>query len=123
MQVRPLDFAALVVTIGAVCLFAAAVYGGGKGGAEQVAVEGADGVWLFPADAEETVAVPGPLGDTVVRLNRGTVRVVSSPCTNQLCVAQGEIHTSGGWIACLPNRVTVTIRGKNLPVQADGGTW
>jgi hypothetical protein len=81
-------------------------------GTARVLVRGPGGAsWLFPLDAEETVRVAGPLGTTVVELSGGRVRVVSSPCENQICVAAGHLRAKGVWAACLPNRVFVVIEG------------
>jgi hypothetical protein len=111
---------ALFLAVAVVCAVAI-VYDTGDDGNLVVAVEGARNVWLFPVDAEETVIVRGPLGDTVVNIEKGSVYVASSPCANQLCVAQGKIHRPGSLVSCLPNRVVVTIQGNRNDV--DGGTW
>jgi hypothetical protein len=68
--------------------------------------------WIFPLDAQTTLRVPGPLGETVVVIEDGTVRVVSSPCPEKICIKTGRISKPGQWIACLPNRVFISIRGK-----------
>ena len=81
------------------------------GGQAQVLIRGQGGEWVFPANAEETVTVAGPLGDTVVRIHEGRAWVVSSPCENQTCVASGFIVRQGQWAACLPNNVLLMIRG------------
>jgi hypothetical protein len=122
MKMRPLDFVILAIGLGAACVWSLFVYGASADNARLViAVHGRNDAWLFPADAEETITVEGPLGNTVVSVNRGTASVVSSPCANQLCVAQGKIHRAGGSISCLPNRVMITIQGGNNGI--DGGTW
>jgi hypothetical protein len=122
MKLCPLDFVILAAALGVVCVFSVFVYDtGGNDNDLVVAIEGPHDTWLFPAAAEELVKVPGPLGNTIVQVGNGTAYVVSSPCANQLCVAQGKIHRPGGWISCLPNHVVVTIRGGRDEV--DGGTW
>jgi hypothetical protein len=120
VKLRPFDFAALFLAVAAVCAVAV-VYDTGNEGGLVIAVEGARNAWLFPIDTEETVVVRGPLGDTVVSIENEGVYVVSSPCANQLCVAQGKIHRPGSLVSCLPNRVVVTIQGGRNEV--DGGTW
>jgi hypothetical protein len=120
VKLRPFDFVALFLAVAAVCAVAV-MYDTGDDGNLVVSVEGACNVWLFPFDAEETVVVRGPLGNTVVSIENGSVYVVSSPCANQFCVAQGKIHRPGSLVSCLPNRVVVTIQGKRNEV--DGGTW
>jgi hypothetical protein len=53
--------------VGAVAI----VYDTGDDGSLVAAVEGVRNAWLFPARAEETVVVPGPLGDTVANIENG----------------------------------------------------
>jgi len=52
----------------------------------------------------------------VIRIEDGAVWMQSSTCKNQLCVQQGELRpgvadagAGGGWIICLPNRVSVEL--------------
>ncbi len=85
--------------------------GTGQGGGQD-AVQEAEQQWIYPLDTETTVRVPGPLGETVVEIADGTVRVVSSPCPEKICIKTGRISKPGQWIACLPNRVFISIRGR-----------
>jgi len=77
----------------------------------RVLIRGNGGEWAFPVSAEETVVVPGPLGDTVVRIGGSRAWVESSPCENQTCVASGALARRGQWAACLPNSVLLMIEG------------
>jgi hypothetical protein len=89
-----------------------------------VLIRGQGREWAFPLDAEETVIVSGPLGDTVVRIHDGQAWVESSPCENQTCVITGHIHRQGAWSACLPNSVLVLIEGNDDPeAGVDSVTW
>jgi len=60
---------------------------------------------------EVTYSVWGPLGETVVQVKGGKVRVLSDPGPQQLCVRQGWISRAGDMLVCLPNRVMVQIPG------------
>jgi len=55
---------------------------------------------------DRTVAVPGPLGETLVEIRAGQVRVLADPGPRQLCVRQGWL-APGASAVCLPNRVIV----------------
>jgi hypothetical protein len=55
---------------------------------------------------DRIVEVPGPLGDTVVEIRAGQVRVQSDPSPRQLCVRQGWLG-AGETAVCLPNQVSV----------------
>jgi len=80
-------------------------------GQAQVLIRGQGGEWTFPVNAEETVIVAGPLGDTVVKIHENRAWVESSPCENKTCVASGHISRQGQWAACLPNNVLLMIQG------------
>ena len=47
----------------------------------------------------------------VIVIEKGTVRMESADCPDQLCVKQGRIRRKGECIICLPNRVTVSVEG------------
>lgn len=51
-------------------------------------------------------AVPGPLGETLVEIRAGRVRVKADPSPRQICVRQGWLGP-GETALCLPNRVSV----------------
>ncbi|GAB1484571.1 NusG domain II-containing protein [Treponema sp.] len=101
------------------------VYGPGLGSQSELSViiEANGQSWVYPLDSTETIAVQGPLGDTLVEIHEGSAHVLSSPCQNQTCVAAGEIHEANQWIACLPNAVFVRIEGKSSEGDIDAGTW
>lgn len=125
-RLRAADVAAVVLSAGVAVASAAWAYGGAWGGAAglRVVVEGEGGkTWIYPAEAHETVDVRGPLGFTKVEIDGGRVRVVSSPCQNQTCVAAGAAEAPGQWIACLPNAVFVRIEGNSHDDEPDAATW
>jgi hypothetical protein len=120
---KPLDFVIIGVSSVLTALLAFAVYGHPED-AGQVIVRGEEKTWVFPLDAEERIAVPGPLGETVVEISGGQVRALSSPCANQTCVAAGHLNRRGQWTACLPNRVFIYIEGTgDGDAVLDSTTW
>jgi hypothetical protein len=110
IRVTALDVAAFALALAVVALVAVRVYAG-RGGAPVVHLRGPREEWIFPLDSDRSVAVPGPLGETVVEIRRGEVRVLSSPCREKICIKSGAIARPGQWIACLPNRVFIDIQG------------
>ncbi|MCL2801514.1 MAG: NusG domain II-containing protein [Treponema sp.] len=76
-----------------------------------VVIQGQNREWIFPINTSETIAVSGPLGDTIVRLNEHKAWIESSPCANKTCVAYGAVTNDGQWSACLPNNVFLVITG------------
>jgi hypothetical protein len=120
---KPLDFFIIGISSVLTAALAFAVYGHSCD-AGQVIVRGESRTWVFPLDAEEQVAVPGPLGETVVEISGGRSRVLSSPCANQTCVAAGHLNRQGQWTACLPNKVFVYIEGTgDDDTILDSTTW
>jgi hypothetical protein len=118
--VRPLDWAVLALACLVTLSLANPVYTGTENALVTVKGEGA--AWIFPLEAEETVSVPGPLGETVVEIRDGRVCIAASPCANRLCIAAGAIHGGGGWVACLPNRVMVSISDSS-GADVDAAAW
>jgi hypothetical protein len=86
-------------------------------GASRVLIRGQGSQWYFPVDAEETVVVNGPLGDTVIKIHENRAWVESSPCENKTCVAAGAVFRQGQWASCLPNKVLLVIEGADDDVD------
>jgi hypothetical protein len=121
LSLKAFDIVSFVLALLLIFLAVIPIYGGG-GGQASIKLKGEGGTWVFPQDAEETVTVPGPLGDTVVEIRGGRARVLSSPCQNQTCIAAGYIHSHGQWTACLPNRVMVSVEsGSGAADSKEGG--
>jgi hypothetical protein len=113
----------MALALGLTALAALGAYRPSTGEA-RVTIRGTGGSWIFPLDAEEQVAVAGPLGTTVVEISGGRARVLSSPCENQTCVAAGHIRSHGAWNACLPNGVFLMIEGAGSGKgEPDVFTW
>jgi hypothetical protein len=62
---------------------------------------------------DRTLHIHGPLGDSVIAVNNGRARFISSPCRGQVCVQTGWLQTSGDFAACLPNRISLTLLGQH----------
>jgi hypothetical protein len=119
---KPGDFAAIAVSLALIAISALTIYAAPQSSV-RVVIHGSDRTWIFPLDAEERIAVPGPAGETVVEISEGRARVLSSPCVNQTCVAAGHIHRQGEWAACLPNKVFVSIEGSADDEALDAAAW
>ena len=123
MALKIWDFVIITLALSLTGFSAFSVYAGPRD-VSQILVQGRDGQWVFPLDAEETLAVPGPLGDTVIKIHDSQAWVESSPCGNQICVAAGHIQRRGIWLACLPNNVFLMIDGNDKGVNGlDAIAW
>ena len=50
-------------------------------------------------------------GTNKIEIKDGRVRMLEAFCPNHLCIRQGWISLEGQSIVCLPNKVTVIVRG------------
>ena len=62
---------------------------------------------------DTSLVIPGPLGETEVRIEDKKVWVTKASCPNKLCMRQGKISKPGEAIICLPNRIVISIQGKS----------
>ncbi len=100
----------VILAAAAIIYLYISIYSGAAGSVGLV-VRVKDQTWRYSLEDDFEVAVPGPLGDTVIHVEDGKVHVESSPCENQLCVAAGTVERAGEWIVCLPNQVFLSIEG------------
>ena len=112
----------LLVVAALVTAAVLAISGTRTGTAQDVIVE-VDGVMrhMVPLDSQQTLTVVGPLGQSVVLVQGGRVRIESAPCQGQICVARGWLHKIGDVAACVPNRTVLRLTG-NAPRDLDGVT-
>lgn len=64
---------------------------------------------LKKVTSETKLIVPVEHGELVIAYDKEGGRVISSPCPDQVCVHQGKITRSGQTIACVPEKVLVTL--------------
>ena len=55
--------------------------------------------------------MPGPRGVTLVAIQEGRARIITSPCPEQRCIHSGAISRRGSLLVCVPNRVVVRVTG------------
>lgn len=109
--VRPGDWLVLAVAALAVAASFPLLWSGGA--AERAVVRSAGRVVAeLPLGRDRTLVVPGPLGESVVRVQDGRARVESDPGPRQYCVRQGWLARAGDVAVCLPNQVSVELAGR-----------
>ena len=85
---------------------------GRSAGQYLVIYEGDNLAFTAPLAQDRQIELHGPLGETLVAVSSGKVRVISSPCPRKICIGMGEIEHSGDLLACVPNRVVIRIEGE-----------
>lgn len=73
-------------------------------------------VYNLSLQEDRIVAVRGPLGESLIEIKNGKVHMKDSPCPDKICIKQGWIER--GAIVCLPNKVIITVGGKNQHPEA-----
>lgn len=110
-----------VVLAGAAAVVAAALLAWRGGPAETVVVRaGGQIVHTASLARAQTFAVVGPLGATEIEIEPGRARVAADPSPRQLCVKQGWLTVAGEAALCLPNQVSVEIRGRAVAYDTLG---
>lgn len=64
---------------------------------------------------DRRINLEGEKGRVVIEIKEGRVRAVESSCFQKICVNTGWINKPDQNIICLPNKVLVTIEGKESP--------
>ena len=64
-----------------------------------------------PLSRDQQIEVPGPLGISIVTIEKRKARITSDPSPRQYCVRQGWLQQSGEIAICLPNEVSVELTG------------
>ncbi|MDI6840863.1 MAG: NusG domain II-containing protein [bacterium] len=84
-----------------------------------ISVNGKD-VYKLSLFESRKVTVTGPLGESIIEIANGSVRMIASPCPLKVCVHQGFIHNSDDVIICIPNQVMIRMTGEK---ETDSVTW
>lgn len=109
-RLTPLD--RLVVLVLLLATGASFVLLGRRPPGERVVVEQAGRVvFTAPLDAERTVALSGPHGETIVAIRHGRACIAAASCPNKVCMGMGEVSRRGELIACVPNGLLLHVEG------------
>jgi len=68
---------------------------------------------VYPLHPKETIHfnAKGDIGISKIIINQDGVRMIDSPCTTKRCILSGHRHHIGDMIACVPNRILISIQG------------
>ncbi|MFP5506011.1 MAG: NusG domain II-containing protein [Gammaproteobacteria bacterium] len=79
---------------------------------------GGELVARLPLAENRSVEAPGPLGISRIEIRDAQVRFMDSPCSNKVCIHSGWHRHAGETAACLPNRISVRILGRDQRYDA-----
>ncbi|MFQ6093030.1 MAG: NusG domain II-containing protein [bacterium] len=113
----------LIGALLAIGLFSLLMYPGVRSqGAYAVVESEGNSICRLDFSQDQEVLVMGPLGETVVEVRDGRVRVKRSPCPHSICVQRGFRDRDGDVIACIPNKVVVQVMRGERGEGVDGVT-
>jgi len=75
----------------------------------------------YPLHPEQPIhfQAQGDLGISDINIDAKGVRITHSACTTQRCTLSGHRHRVGDILACVPNRILVSIQGQqDIPLDA-----
>jgi len=122
MKFRFFDIAALIFSLAVFLLFT--VYGRSISKEEgYIIIETQEDQLIYPLSQDRSITLEGPVGESVILIDHGKARFESSDCDDDLCVQMGEIHSSGEWAACLPNRIFLYTGGNEDEEGVDSGVY
>ncbi|MDC7228424.1 MAG: NusG domain II-containing protein [Spirochaetales bacterium] len=118
MKLRLFDIVALIISISIFFLFF--MYGRALSSENgYLLIQDESGEYLYPMDADRTITVEGPVGESVIVIEDGAAHFEHSDCKDKLCVLMGDISEGGEWAACLPNRVMILVEGGEDEIETD----
>lgn len=72
----------------------------------------------LPLIESRTLEIEGVLGTSRIEIAPGRARFLDSPCETKRCVHTGWIDQGGMVTACLPNRVSLHLQGRDRRYDA-----
>ena len=84
---------------------------GDAGAGQYLEIRSIDGLSTVFLKENAEYVVNGPLGPEKLIVEDGRARMESAPCPLKICEAMGPIDDPGETILCLPNRISVKVKG------------
>jgi len=87
-------------------------WGAATPGEQARILRGGEQVALVSLHEHRRLSIAGALGTSELEIKDGMIRFINSSCRNRQCVHSGWVSLSGEFIACLPNRTSVQVVGR-----------
>ena len=107
---KPGDWLTLLAGMVGTAIIATTVWHGGA--ADKAVIRSGGKIYReMPLSQNQTIEVPGPLGISRIAIQNHRARIASDPSPRQYCVHQGWLDQAGEIAVCLPNQVSLELRG------------
>lgn len=109
-HLRPGDWLTLLLGLAGVLLLTLKLWNGEL--ADRAIIRSGGKIFReVPLSRDQQIEVPGPLGTSIVSIEKRKARITSDPSPRQYCVRQGWLQQAGEIAICLPNEVSVELAG------------
>jgi hypothetical protein len=109
-HIKPGDY--LTLLAGSLCTVWISILVWSGGPADKALIRSGGKVFLeVPLSRDQQIEVPGPLGTSIITIEKRRARITSDPSPRQYCVRQGWLQQAGEIAICLPNQVSVELTG------------
>lgn len=109
-HVRPGDWLTMLLGAACVALLAHNLWSGEL--ADRAVIRSGGRIFqTVSLSSNQNIAVPGPLGVSLITIENRKARIASDPSPRQYCVRQGWLQQAGEIALCLPNQVSVELVG------------
>ena len=68
----------------------------------------------YPLSENQTIAIPGLLGDNVLTIEDGYAYMSSAVCPDKICMGFGKIHYNTEMIVCRPGSIVVIVENGDV---------
>lgn len=109
-HIKPGDY--LTLLLGSLCTVWITVTLWSGGPADKALIRSGGKIFVeVPLSRDQQIEVPGPLGISIITIEKRKARITSDPSPRQYCVRQGWLQQAGEIAICLPNEVSVELTG------------
>ncbi|MBN2028803.1 NusG domain II-containing protein [bacterium] len=66
-------------------------------------------VYRLSLNKDKDIGVQGPIGETRIKIENGSIWITDAPCREKICQKMGKINHTGEVIVCIPNKVIIQV--------------
>ncbi len=110
LSFKPADFLFLAISVILIALSLIALSGRGEGTPKAV-IKVKDTEYIYPLNQPRELEFEGVIDKAHLVIHNGCIEFVESPCRDKICIHMGQARKDGDFLACLPNRIIVTVEG------------
>ncbi|MGD1821680.1 MAG: NusG domain II-containing protein [Pleomorphochaeta sp.] len=84
-----------------------------------VKIQCMDDEYLYDLDTDRDIYLTGAIGESHIIIKNSKVWMEESACENKVCLKMNPIDKNGGFIACIPNEILITVEAIDEVVVDD----